>query len=83
MSALIALLRGVPHKFGVPRPVFVGLARGLVEATLLGAVAAATVYVSSAEVPTDLTFVAAGVITGLRTLEGFIDQIDPSKSRGA
>ena len=83
MSALIALLRGVPHDFGTPRPVFVGLARGLVEATLLGAVAAATVYVSSVDVSTDLAFVATGAITGLRTLEGFIDQIDPKTERGS
>ena len=79
MSALIALLRGVPHDYGTPRPAFVGLARGLVAAALLGAVTGAINFFSSADVPPDLVFLVPAVIVGLRSLEGLIDQSDPAK----
>ena len=92
MSILISLLRGVPHiiedKYGnrgyeTPRPVFVGLARGLVAAALLGAVTGAINFFSSADVPPDLVFLVPAVIVGLRSLEGLIDQIDPKTERGS
>ena len=88
MSILISLLRGVPHpiedergnlNYETPRPVFVGLARGLVAAALLGAVTGAINFFSSADVPPDLVFLVPAVIVGLRSLEGLIDQSDPAK----
>ena len=88
MSILISLLRGVPHiiedKYGnrgyeTPRPVFVGLARGLVAAALVGTITGAINFLSSADVPPDLVFLVPAVIMGLRSLEGLIDQSDPAK----
>ena len=88
MSRLISLLRGVPHpiedkrgnlNYETPRPVFVGLARGLVAAALLGVVTGAINFFSSADVPPDLVFLVPAVIVGLRSLEGLIDQSDPAK----
>ena len=88
MSRLISLLRGVPHpiedergnlNYEMPRPAFVGLARGLVAAALVGTITGAINFLSSAEVPPDLAFLVAAAIAGLRSLEGLIDQSDPEK----
>ena len=90
MSILISLLRGVPHPiedergnrdYETPRPAFVGLARGLVAAALVGTITGAINFLSSAEVPPDLVFLVPAVIVGLRSLEGLIDQSDPEKRR--
>ena len=68
-------------------PVVVGALRGLAEAVVFGGLAAGAVFL------TDFDFTVVGVdenliplivpaiIFGLRTVEGYADQIDPAKQR--
>lgn len=59
----------------------VGLARSIVEAVLFAAIAAVILWLAGDSVPEGLAQWAPVIIVGLRTLEGVIDHIDPSKNR--
>ena len=67
------VLRGI----GIP-PAWVALARGFIEAVLMGALAGATLWLGEAE---DLKVIAPLGYLGIRFLEGLVDQIDPLKNR--
>lgn len=70
---MITVLRGV----GIP-PAWVGFARGLLEAVLMGALAGGTIWLGETE---DLKLVAPIGFLVIRFLEGLVDQIDPAKTR--
>lgn len=85
MRTVVDLWRGI----GVP-PVVTGFVRGGVEAALIAAAAALYGYLMGDVLPAFLPdgslelAVAAGVVRlGWRTLEGWIDQIDPARARAA
>jgi hypothetical protein len=59
-------------------PAVVGLARGFVEAVLMGALGGATLWLGEAE---DLIVVAPLGYFVIRWLESLVDQIDPEKVR--
>lgn len=59
----------------------VGLARSIVEAVLFAAIGAVILWLSGTDLPSGLLPWAPVIIVGLRTLEGVIDHIDPSKTR--
>lgn len=71
---MLDLLRGL----NVP-PWVVGFARGGVETAALAALGALALYISDSEFSSEMWIGFVWWI--IRTLEGFADQIDPSKSR--
>jgi hypothetical protein len=69
----------VLHGVGFP-PVLVGLARGLAEAMVLAALGAAAVFIADADLG-DKAWLGPIIWAGIRTAEGWADQIDPTKRR--
>lgn len=61
--------------------VLVGLARGVVEAAALAALAVVVEWTETIDVSELVRIAGPLTVLGIRTLEGYIDQIDPSKSR--
>lgn len=59
----------------------VGLARGLVEAAVLGALIALAAWLAGPDVPVRLIPYVPFMLVGLRFLEGLADQIDPAQRR--
>lgn len=59
----------------------VGIARGVVEAALMGALVMAADAVQSGALPAEYAPFAAIAIVVIRTAEGLVDQIDPQKKR--
>lgn len=59
----------------------VGLVRSIVEAILFAAIGAVILWLSGTDLPSGLLPWAPVIIVGLRTLEGVVDHVDPSKKR--
>lgn len=72
MQKFIDLFRGL-----TTAPWLVGLARGVLEAAVIAAIAAAATVVG-VHVPPELQ---VGFWAVIRTIEGIADQIDPTKQR--
>ena len=72
------LIRGI----GVP-PALVGIARGVIEAAVVSALAALVVLIPEADIPETARVWAPVVLMVVRIIEGIADGIDPSKSRSA
>lgn len=65
------------------KPAVVGALRGAIEAGVVAAIGFLAATVNAFEAPDQWKWVIPGVIFGLRTAEGFVDQkIDPSVQRG-
>ena len=79
--AFIDVVRGL----GNAPAVVVGFSRGLVEAVVLGALAGVAVWVADFDISVlgisedYIPFVVPFALLVLRTVEGYADQIDPSK----
>lgn len=76
LAKLVALLRGL-----IGAPWLVGLARGILEAALMGALVAIAAYIN-AHAPAALVPYVPVALLIIRALEGAVDQIDPAKQRG-
>lgn len=80
---MLDTLRGLGNNLAAT----VGFARGAVEAAIFGGLAAITLYFTSADLTVlgfseeSIPIAVAGFLIAIRTLEGFVDQIDPAKQR--
>ncbi len=82
---MLNLLRGI----GSDLAGTVGFARGALEAVVFGGLAALALFVTNADLTVlglseeSIPIAVALFLIGIRTAEGFADQIDPAKKRGS
>lgn len=72
----LKILRGI----GIPET-WVGLARGLTEAFIMGGLAAVAAEIGAISIGTEQVLLGTGAIAVIRMVEGLIDHIDPGKPR--